>query len=204
MRRQVNNGAEPVRQKYHQSRLLHRASGFTLMELMVALAILSFLSVLAAPSYDRVIKNSRMASATSDLMSSLATAKSESIGRNNAISLCKRNSDASACVTSGGWQQGWIIFIDDNNNGVLNSGEEVLYSQEAYSGDLTIYGTSAVADRVTYRASGLTHFTTMQTFVFCDDRGYGDDARGVMVSVIGRGASLKVAETGETTCLVPA
>lgn len=79
-----------------------RASGgFTLTELMVAVAIAALLTSLAAPSFQQFISNQRMKGVSSDLLTALARARSEAIKRNTEVTM--------APVTAGSWQYGWSI-----------------------------------------------------------------------------------------------
>ena len=84
-----------------------RSPGFTIIELLIAVAILGIISMLAAPSFREFIIGSQVRSGASDLYGSALLARSEAIKRNATITLC-RSADAATCATTGGWQQGWI------------------------------------------------------------------------------------------------
>lgn len=78
-----------------------RQSGFTLIELMIAVTVLVILTALAAPAFSTMIANQRLKSGASDLLTVLIRARSEAIKRNAEVTL--------APLTSGQWQQGWRI-----------------------------------------------------------------------------------------------
>lgn len=58
---------------------LRRQNGFTLVELMVTVAVLAILSTIAYPSFQSTIRSNRVATTTNELIASLALARSEAI-----------------------------------------------------------------------------------------------------------------------------
>jgi type IV fimbrial biogenesis protein FimT len=75
--------------------------GFTLIELMVTVAIAVILLGLAAPAFERMINSMRLRSASYDLVSDLLTSRSEAIRRNGAVTITPVSSSSS------GWTSGW-------------------------------------------------------------------------------------------------
>jgi type IV fimbrial biogenesis protein FimT len=71
-----------------------------LIELLAGLVILSVLVSLAAPSFSRMLAEQRLRQAGSELRISLATARSEAVKRNEAVSLV---------AYDGGWSSGWCV-----------------------------------------------------------------------------------------------
>lgn len=82
-------------------------NGFSLIELMVVVAIVAILAGLAAPSFTELLRNNRLAAASSALQVSLSLARSEAV---------KRGSDARVTVAANGaagsWVNGWTVFVD--------------------------------------------------------------------------------------------
>jgi type IV fimbrial biogenesis protein FimT len=181
----------------------HHNSGFTLLELLVVLFIISILALFVTPSMSGFVDNNRLHAGAGDMMAALQSARAEAVGRNAAVTLCKRNEDATDCVTTGGWHQGWLMFVDPNRDATVDVGEEVLLVRDAIAGNLTFYGTAQVEDAITFRASGLTSITTTQEFILCDHRGFGPAAKGLIVSIVGRASAMPAPDTTQTTCLVP-
>ena len=132
--------------------------GFTLIEMLVVLVIIAVLLRLAAPSFQRLIVDSRMTTQSNELLTTLYFARSEAVKRNAVVSVCK-SADGSTCATSGTWAQGWIVFTDSTASGTLGtvdslSGDEVLRAHGALTGNSTLVGRTALASYVSYLANG--------------------------------------------------
>jgi type IV fimbrial biogenesis protein FimT len=103
--------------------------GFTAIELMVVIAIVALLTALAAPSFTPVIERWRVRQSVDGLQSAVYFARSEAIKRGGNITIRKEPTGTNGCTlatTAAEWDCGWFVFVDTNNNGVLNAGEEVL------------------------------------------------------------------------------
>lgn len=87
--------------------------GFTLIELMVTIAVLAILLGVAAPSFYHQIQNNRSAALGEEFASALNYARGEAVKRGERISLCA-SADGSEC--GGAWDQGWILFRDGANS----------------------------------------------------------------------------------------
>lgn len=88
--------------------------GFTLIELLVTIAMASILMAVAVPSYSALMTRLRLSSQSNDLSSSLAFARSEAMRRGVRMTVCKAAS-ATACATSGTWNNGWLVFVDNRH-----------------------------------------------------------------------------------------
>lgn len=93
-------------------RLSWRAQrGFTLIESMVAIAVMLVLVAIAVPSFRDASHRSQLRAATNALVTSAHLARSEAIKRNAPVTMCM-SSDGQNCTASGSWEQGWIIRSD--------------------------------------------------------------------------------------------
>ena len=71
-------------------------AGFTMIELMVTVVILAVLVALAAPSYHRLVIDSRMTAQSNDFLTALHFTRSEAVKRNTTVTMCK-SADGAAC-----------------------------------------------------------------------------------------------------------
>lgn len=104
--------------------------GFTLVELMVTIAIVAILSAIALPSFSNSIRNNRLATTTNEFIAAVSLARSEAVKSNRGARVCA-SSDGATCGTN--WSDGWIVWADANNNGTLES-EEIRRHQQALNG----------------------------------------------------------------------
>lgn len=86
-----------------------RQRGFTLLELMITIAVLAILMSTAIPAMRTTIQNNRMSGISNELVTALQLARSEAIKRSAPVSVCA-SSDQASCT--GGWEDGWIVFLD--------------------------------------------------------------------------------------------
>jgi len=98
-----------------------RGKGFTLIEVMMAVAIAAILVSLAAPSFVRLLADQRVKAAATDLYTAMSVTRSEAIKHNRNVTLQPK---------SGGWANGWVIanpeggadLLDANATGVPVAG----------------------------------------------------------------------------------
>lgn len=178
-----------------------RSKGFTLLELIIIIAILAISMAFAAPALSTLISNERISSSVNDFVAALQYAKTEAASRVNPVTICKRNTDGDGCVAGGDWSAGWIVFSDPNGNASVDAGEPVLLRHEALDARITFGGTAGVATSITYRPSGTSSVNNTEVLIICDDRGFADSARGVLVTITGRGNVMKASDTGQNSCL---
>lgn len=165
------------------------AAGLTLIELLVTIAIAAILAGLAAPSFRELLASNRLKSQASAMLSSLLLARGEAIKRNGRVVLCK-SADGAACTVDGGWEQGWIVFADGNNNAALDAGETVIQRQAALGEGLRLTGNTNIANYVSYGSTGEVRTTAGAiqpgTFTLCHSSTSEGKAREIAVSATGR------------------
>lgn len=88
---------------------MRQASGFTLFELLITVAIAGIVAGLAIPSFNTMIRNNSSISVSNEFSDSLGYARSEAIKRANRVSVCASKA-GTAC--DGEWKQGYIVFVD--------------------------------------------------------------------------------------------
>jgi type IV fimbrial biogenesis protein FimT len=111
-----------------------RNAGFTLIELMVTVAVVAILAAIAFPSFQGVLRSNRVASASNDLLTSFTLARSEAIRNTRGAGVCA-SSNGTSCGND--WGTGWLVWADSNGNGSMDAGENVVrYSQARGQMDL--------------------------------------------------------------------
>lgn len=141
-------------------------TGVTLIELMVTLAVVVILATLATPSVKEMLDNNRLAALNNQIVSSLNYARSEAIKRNYPVTMCVRDGDGTGCADGGGFENGWIVFVDCNGDstvdhtgcdfgaGSTNAAEPVLQDVAPDVNGITVTGSSSVSPKIRYRPNG--------------------------------------------------
>lgn len=121
---------------YPPSQDLSLVAGFTTIELMVVVAIMSVLAALAAPSFAPLLETWRVRQASEQLQSTLYYARSEAIKRAGQVAIQKLPNNTNGCtsaINKRDWDCGWIVCHDTNSNGTCETKEAVLQRIDAPS-----------------------------------------------------------------------
>lgn len=156
------------------------ARGLTLIELMVTVAIAAIMMTIAAPSLQAFVRSTQLRTAANDLAAVLAFARSESIKRGWPVTVCKSSTTTSAtpsCSTTANWQDGWLVFVDHNQNGTLDTTASASFPADSAlrvgtTGHpaMTLGGGTDFAQYLTFRSSGFplgSNATEAGRFTFC-------------------------------------
>jgi type IV fimbrial biogenesis protein FimT len=167
----------------------HACRGFSLVETMIVMAIAAGLVVMAAPSMSRLADSIRLTAVSNAFLAHLYLARSEAIKRNGRVVLCK-SADGIACASSGGWDQGRLLFHDLNNNGLLDAGEPVFASEERLHTSLRMTGNQNVGRYVSFDANGTTRLVgggfQAGTVTLCRQSAGPGEARQIILNALGR------------------
>ena len=157
------------------------ASGFTLIEMLVTLAVAAVFLAIAVPSYRAMINRNAVATQVNTYLTDLNYMRSEAITRNQPVRMCK-SADGQSCAAKGGWQQGRIVFANADGNG-SPSADELLRVRPATAG-LRIVGNGNLENFAEFDANGFA-LGSAGTLAFCDTDG-SDSATDLVVSTSGR------------------
>ena len=91
----------------------YRASGFTLLELLVTIAVAAVLLAIAIPSYRGMVQRNALVANVNDLVGDLNYARAEAVTRGQNVYVCS-SSNQSTCSNDGNWSAGWLIYVDDD------------------------------------------------------------------------------------------
>jgi type IV fimbrial biogenesis protein FimT len=109
------------------------SSGFTILEILIAIVVLAIFLTLAVPSFISAIQNNRLTSATNGFLTAMQFARSEAISRRAPVSVCG-SSDGLSCNDD--WETGWIVFVDANDPGATTAVvDEVLRVWPSFAGE---------------------------------------------------------------------
>lgn len=152
---------------------MSQGQGFTLLELLVTVAVATILMAIAIPSYRQYVISSQRADASTSLFASLQRARSEAITRNSSIILCQRNyysTGAATCDTDadGSWEEGWLLMTSDGTfsaGGEPDANAEVLLINDPVGGNITVSTTMAASGYVMFNNAGRPDETA--SFTIC-------------------------------------
>lgn len=129
------------------------AAGFTLVELMITIAVLAVLAALAAPSFAGLIERNRLAGAANEVVSALQTARMEAIRRGSSVVLCP---SADGAVCSGDDWSRIVIFVDADGDNAVDAGETIVRDVAVPAGGIHVRASTNAAtnDRIRFSADG--------------------------------------------------
>jgi len=151
-------------------------SGFTLIELVVTIAVLIVLLVLGVPEFQRMTESNRQVAAINAIVSDLNLARSEAVKTGRVVTLCG-STDGATCNT-GNWESGWIVFTDGNRNAGINpaDGDILISRNNGLPAGLALFGVAFDDNAIVqYLPNGELRDTDGDgvddgTFVVCDTK----------------------------------
>ncbi len=173
--------------------------GFTLLELMIVLALAAVILAIGAPSFTEFRRNGRLTADANDFLTAVQMARTEAVKQQRTVSLCATDDPLAASPACSGDADfsGWLVFADPDSDCAI-----------ANTNDITRTGGKPVADRgrvvsaadgacLSFGANGFLLDTppgSARRVVYCDERGYAlqggtnqSAARGIEVARTGRG-----------------
>lgn len=131
-----------------------RAGGFSLVELIVTLVVLSIVTAVSVPLITSVVNASRITGGANELLTGIQLARMEAIRRNVRTSICQ-STDGLNCSNSADWR-GWVVFADLNNNNLADANERVGVGR--IEAPLLVRSSSNITNsRITFRADGMAY-----------------------------------------------
>lgn len=127
-----------------------RSRGFSLIELMVTVAIVAILVAIGLPSFQSSMRSNRVATGTNELMASFALARTEAIRSPGGAAICSTQNGV-AC--GGNWNNGWMVWVDGDGDGMPTGDDDrvLRYVQGKPKLDVQINAPGGSAEAVTIR-----------------------------------------------------
>jgi len=157
--------------------------GFSLIELLVALAILAVIIAVAVPSMSSMIEANRTDSTAQALFTSMVAARSEAVARNQNVVLCK-SPNGIFCSTANDWEQGWLTYVDENGDGVKDITDPITGSFSSLHNDFTLRTGAAYSNKLEFRPDGSV--SQVGTFRLCGPDANTADAKSIVLNITGR------------------
>lgn len=135
-------------QQYLQTGPSWHQSGFTLIELMITLALGAVLMMVAVPSFVQFQRNAQLSDAVSNFISAANTARANAMKQGLNTYLVPNNAGT-------GWSSGWFVYADSNWNQAYDAGtDEVILRHEALSADVSINASGLTDGYMMFNGSG--------------------------------------------------
>ena len=154
--------------------------GFTLIELMVTIALIAILGSLAAPSIQQFVSRSTIRAVSNDFSLAMQRARTEAINRNECVVMCMSSTATSAsptCIDSGSnWGVGWIVFrfpacttSSGNYAGLPSSSADIILARESVNDRYQLVSPGGSPTRaVVFNARGLPRLGSSTAFNLSD------------------------------------
>ena len=202
LRRRTGIGAVRKIRNYKEVGVMKRLAGFSLVELLLVVTVMLITMTVAVPSFANLIAANEMTSQINRFIGGLYYARSEAIKRQQRVVIC-RSSDGQECAPTGAWDQGWLIYVDRNNDAQHDVTEPVLNIQRRI-GTGTLIGNRMVSSYLSYRPDGVARSISgalqMGTFVVCDQRGY-ESGKAIILAHTGRVRTVAATKSSARDCL---
>ncbi|MDI6005056.1 GspH/FimT family pseudopilin [Cobetia marina] len=151
--------------------------GFTLIELMITLAVLVITITIAVPAWQGVVARNAVTSTAETLIASVNYARSEAVASGGSITLCPLNAAGDACMNSSRWSNGWAVVQGTQADARVSLGDDLL---RLFDAAITV---QADVTGVTFDDQGATPDSTW--LLICDQSG-GQGHRQLELTPIGR------------------
>lgn len=172
---------------------MKRQSGFTLIELIIALTVLGIILAIAIPGYAAAMARAKLGAAEAAIFTSINNAVNFSATNDSRAVLCPSR-NGTRCENSFDWSRGWLVFEDKNANRERDAEDKKIWGSEEISPELHIL-TSEGRTRIAFQSGG-GNFGSNAHFKLCDEHS-PQRSRSLFLSNTGR---IRVAASPQSSC----
>lgn len=155
-----------------------KRSGFTIIELLVTLALFSIIATTVTPSLGNFYKRNRVAAIVNNHISAIQLARHTAVSENVFVVVCPSN-DMQNCTDD--WALNKIVFVDEDGDGALDGNEEIIASIEM----VTDYRVISTRDTLRFAPFNTAQNNTA-TISICPDEETTIFSRAIVISNVGR------------------
>lgn len=127
-------------------------AGFSLIELMIVVAIIGVTLAIGVPSFNSLTLNSRLNTQANTVLSSMLLARSEAIKRGYNVRVTPVSACSTPCTE---WGEGWQVVLDRDGDDSVDSDDEVVRYFETLKKSTLAPEASSVTE-ISFLASGFT------------------------------------------------
>lgn len=154
--------------------------GFTLIEMMLVLALIAILAGIGIPAFRDMILNNRIVNTANNLLATLQLARSEAATQHRQITVCP-SSNQTSCAGNSVWTPGAVVL----------QGANVVRLMPKAATDVTI---ASASNQVVFDTSGQLSPLTAITLSVEDARGVGVSSRKICINLLGRTSIVRGSE----------
>lgn len=145
--------------------------GFTLIEVLITIALIAVFAVIAVPSYRALTANNQIVSAVNDFANTLGAARAAAVARGETVIVCpstdalstkKKPTCSSQTANSQQWNTGWISFVAAAGSNSFNAGDVILRVHGPLANGVTLLssgGGGTVANYIGFNRMGFAQPT---------------------------------------------
>jgi type IV fimbrial biogenesis protein FimT len=130
-----------------------RGAGWTLVELVVVVAVGALLLAAAVPAWGDWLAGAEVANHAHRLATSMTLARTEAIKRGQHVNLCPA-ADGRRCAGAAGWDSGWLVHVDADADATNGDGEPVLRAEPPAPAGIYVRANRPVEGYVSFNALG--------------------------------------------------